>query len=119
MFIALTVFAAVCAPASGHHPNAVNAWNASAGKAADAACITPVENPLYESRIYAMTHLAIHDALNAIDHRSRPYAFDATAKRGASPDAAVAAAARDVLVALLSQILPQLPEGCRRGRRER
>ena len=46
-----------------------------------------------------MTHLAIHDALNAIDRRSRPYAFSAKAANGgASPEAAVAAAAHDVLV---------------------
>jgi hypothetical protein len=62
--------------------------------------------------MYAMAHLAIHDALNAIDRRSRPYAFDATAKRGASPDAAVAAAARDVLVALVRQIPAPFPPAC-------
>jgi hypothetical protein len=62
--------------------------------------------------MYAMTHLAIHDALNAIDRRSRPYAFNATAKRGASPDAAVAAAARDVLVALVGQISAPFPPAC-------
>jgi hypothetical protein len=62
--------------------------------------------------MYAMTHLAIHDALNAIDRRSRPYAFNATAKRGASPDAAVAAAAHDVLVALVGQISAPFPPAC-------
>ena len=49
-------------------------------------------------------HVAIHDALNAIDRRSRPYAFKTGAKPGASPDAAVAAAARNVLVPLLQQL---------------
>ena len=43
-----------------------------------------------------MMHVAIHDALNAIDRRFRPYTFDKRAEPGASPDAAVAAAARDV-----------------------
>ena len=62
--------------------------------------------------MYAMTHLAIHDAVNAIERRSRPYAFDGTAMRGASPDAAVAAAARDVLVPLLSQIPAPFPSTC-------
>jgi hypothetical protein len=51
------------------------------------------------SRILAMTHAAIHDALNAIDRRYRPYALDRLAEPGASPEAAVAAAAHDVLVA--------------------
>ena len=77
----------------------VTVWNANAGEAATAACIAPLDNPLHESRIYAMMHIAIHDAVNAIDRRSSPYAFDAQAEEGASPDAAVAAAARDVLVA--------------------
>ena len=72
--------------------------------AATAACLAPLNNPLHESRIYAMMHVAIHDALNAIDRRSRPYAFDAQAQAGASSDAAVAAAARDVLVALIAQL---------------
>ena len=34
MFIALTVFAAVCAPANAHQANAVTTWNANAGEAA-------------------------------------------------------------------------------------
>ena len=92
--------------------DAVTAWNASAGEAAIAACISPVDNPLHESRLYAMTHVAIHDALNAIDRRSRPYAFSARVKREASPAAAVAAAARDVLVPLLNQIPAPFPPAC-------
>jgi PAP2 superfamily len=102
---------ALAASANAHHPvraDAVTAWNANAGEAARAACITPTENPLHESRLYAMTHVAIHDALNAIDSRSDPYAFDGEAKRRTSPDAAVAAAARHVLVSLLRQ-LPVTP----------
>jgi hypothetical protein len=107
--------AAAAVPAGAHRTprsDAVSAWNANAGKAAIAACISPGDDPLHESRMYAMTHLAIHDALNAIDRRSRPYAFNATAKRGASPDAAVAAAARDVLVALVRQISAPFPPAC-------
>ena len=50
--------------------------NENAGIAATEACLAPLNNPLHESRIYAMMHVAIHDALNAIDRRSRPYAFD-------------------------------------------
>jgi hypothetical protein len=113
--LAATALAVVAAPAGAHRTprsDAVSAWNANAGKAAIAACISPGDDPLHESRMYAMTHLAIHDALNAIDRRSRPYAFDATAKRGASPDAAVAAAARDVLVALVRQISAPFPPAC-------
>lgn len=93
----------------GAESDAVIAWSANAGKAALAARIAPTDNPLHESRLYAMTHVAIHDALNAIDSRSEPYAFDGRARKGASADAATAAAARDVLVSLLPQI-PFPPE---------
>ncbi|NOT55351.1 MAG: vanadium-dependent haloperoxidase [Deltaproteobacteria bacterium] len=91
--------------------DAVTDWNANAGKAAIAACIAPLDNPLHESRIYGMTHIAIHDALNAIDRRSRPYVFVSQAPAGASTAAAVAAAARDVLVAVIGQ-LPLVPPSC-------
>lgn len=47
----------------------------------------------------AMAHVAMHDALNAIDRRYEPYAYDAVAPRGASAEAAVAAAAHGVLIA--------------------
>ncbi len=93
--------------------DAVTDWNANAGEAATAACIAPLNNPLHESRMYAMMHIAIHDALNAIDRRSRPYAFDMQAEPGASQDAAVAAAARDVLVPLIGQLpLEITPQAC-------
>jgi PAP2 superfamily len=111
-FIAAAVLATLTASASAHpsvRSDAVTDWNANAGDAAVAACISPIQNPLHESRMYAMTHVAIHDALNAIDRRSRPYAFSARVRRRASVDAAVAAAAREVLVALLSQ-LPAPPQ---------
>jgi hypothetical protein len=58
--------------------------------------------------MYAMMHIAIHDALNAIDRRSRPYAYDATALPGTSADAAVAAAAHKVLVTLIGALPSEL-----------
>jgi hypothetical protein len=98
--------AAFAASAGG---DAVTVWNANAGVAATKACIAPLDDPFHESRIYAMMHVAIHDALNAIDRRFRPYTFDRQAESGASPDAAVAAAARDVLIPLLGQLPRELP----------
>jgi hypothetical protein len=97
--------AAVAAPAGG---DAVTVWNANAGVAATKACVAPLDDPFHESRIYAMMHVAIHDALNAIDRRFHPYTFDRRVEPGASPDAAVAAAARDVLVPLLGQLPREL-----------
>ena len=104
---------ALAAPAaSAHHPrsDAVAVWNANAGKAAVAAGISPVGPSPAEARIYAMAHIAIHDALNAIDRRSRPYAYHGRARRHASLDAAVATAARNVLVPTLRQLVWLVPE---------
>jgi PAP2 superfamily len=91
--------------------NAVIAWNANAGEAVLAACSLGDYAP-QEARMYAMTHAAIHDALNGIDRRSRPYAARLIAAPGASPDAAVAAAARDVLVPVLGSLSFFLPAPC-------
>jgi hypothetical protein len=99
-------------PGPASSGDAVWAWNANAGEAALAACIAPTGNPLHESHLYAMTHVAIHDALNAIDRRYRPYAFFGHASRRASTDAAVATAARDVLVPVLGQIPAPFPPEC-------
>src|SRR5215475_12036660 len=80
-------------------PDAVIAWNANAGTAAVKACMNADvgNDPFHESRMYAMMHIAIHDALNAINPKYQSYAYDKKADPGASQDAAVAAAARDVL----------------------
>jgi len=94
----------------GASADVVTEWNAVAANAALAACIAPTDNPLHESRMYAMTHLAIHDALNAIDRRSRPYAFRGQAAAGTAIDAAVAAAAHRVMVTLIGQI--PFPPAC-------
>src|SRR6185295_9332737 len=93
--------------------DAVILWNANAGVAATKACIAPLDDPFHESRIYAMMHIAIHDALNAIDRKYQPYAYDKKADPGASPDAAVAAAAHDVLVPVIKQLPAELLKaGC-------
>jgi hypothetical protein len=70
------------------------------------------DDPLHESRMYAMTHLAIHDALNAIDRRYRQYGPPFPAAADSSVDAAVATAARDVLVAAVRKIPAPFPSSC-------
>ncbi len=112
--LAAAALATPAAPASAHHPartDAVATWNENAGKAAVAVCISPVGPSPAEARLYAMTHIAIHDALNAIHRRSQPYAYDGRA-RHASPDAAVAAAARDVLVPVLGEVVNLVGQEC-------
>jgi hypothetical protein len=106
--LAAAVFTSQTQAASAAGGDAVIVWNTNAGVAATKACIAPVDDPFHESRIYAMMHVAIHDALNAIERRFRPYTFDRQAEPGASPEAAVAAAARDVLVPLLRQLPHEL-----------
>jgi hypothetical protein len=80
--------------------NAVTHWNTNAEEV-----FRPTEglNPLAQSRTLAMMHAAIHDVLNAIDRRFQPYTPGLAPAPGASADAAVAAAARDVLIALVPE----------------
>ena len=59
-------------------------------------------NPLTESCIFAILHVAIHDAVNAVESRYEPYLpRSSPAPAGASVEAAIAGAAHDTLVALL------------------
>ena len=86
-------------------------WNAVALQAwtqLEATAQAPI-TPHYEARGLAMASGVIHDVLNAIDRRYEPYAYDAVQK-DASPDAAVAQAAHDVLVAD-SQLVSDYPLG--------
>ena len=80
------------------HVNAAVMWNAIATQA---FLPTQGSNPLGQSRTYAMLHAAIHDALNAIHQRYRPYTRGLASSGGASHDAAVAAAAYGILIALI------------------
>lgn len=70
------------------------------------------QNNVVISRTMTMMHLAIHDALNAIDRRYEPYLYvidrpfkphlyDGMEDPAATADAAIAAAARDVLVGVI------------------
>ena len=73
-------------------------WN----QVATDATIAAKTNPLAESRIFAILHVAIHDAVNAVDPRYEPYQpRTSPAPAGASAEAAIAGAAHATLVALL------------------
>ena len=90
--------------------DAVVLWNTNAGVVATKACMEAADNndPFHKSRMYAMMHIAMHDALNAIDRKYQSYAFDKKADAGTSPDAAVAAAAHDVLTKSITQLPAEL-----------
>jgi hypothetical protein len=66
----------------------------------DAAANPPGLPPVVDSRLLAMAFVAMHDVLNAIDRRYRPYLSDARSP-GADPGAAVASAVYTVLKAQL------------------
>ncbi len=61
----------------------VTKWNETATRVASDSGLSG--NPPFESRVYAMTHAAIHDALNAIDRRSHPYALHIPVRRALPP----------------------------------
>ena len=84
--------------------NAVMRANEAMGLAMIAACQSSIGNPFHESRAYAMAHLAIHDALNAIERKYPPYAYDKKAEAGTSANAAVASAAYYVMAPTTQEI---------------
>jgi hypothetical protein len=93
--------------------NYVQRWNKTAGSVALASCISPGNDPLHESRMYAMSSLAAHDALNAIDRRFESYALRGVRARDASAIAAVAAASRTALTSAVLELPEDLFAECR------
>jgi hypothetical protein len=77
--------------------DAVTDWNEVALRLHAAAGLPGVPR----TRVLAMMHVAVHDAINSIDRRADPYAFDMRAAETASAHAAVASAAYTVLSALV------------------
>jgi hypothetical protein len=74
--------------------NPVTHWSAVASE------VFPQQpGPILDGRAFAILHAAVHDAVNGVERRYQPYTADLAAP-GASLDAAVAAAARGVLMAL-------------------
>ena len=85
-------------------PNVVSYWNDIANKTVNgtaAVNVTPEEQrPTYQVDL-ATVHLAVYDAVTAIDGRYQPYAITpVSSSAGASMDAAASAAAYGVLHAL-------------------
>jgi hypothetical protein len=90
---------ALCGAATAQ--NAVTDWNAIAVTTAlnGNQKISPASSAPGGMSLYlAYTHLAVYDAVNAIDHRFQPYGAEISAPAGASVDAAVISAAYNTLV---------------------
>src|SRR5262245_59899209 len=86
--------------ASAANGETIPDWN---GVTANALETGRAGTGLAHSRVYAMVHGAMFDAVNAIDRRYHHYAADLKAPSGASPDAAAAVAAHAVLMDLYPQ----------------
>jgi hypothetical protein len=95
----------------------IGRWNAIAIQAG-----ATLERGTSEQRELAMMHIAIHDALGAIRPVYAPYAVKLHAHANASPEAAIAAAAHEVLVSTVPlqrdtldaeyrQALDDIPDG--------
>jgi hypothetical protein len=73
--------------------NPVADWDANALT----AILTAKKSPVVSFVYFAYVDVAMFDAVNSIDRRFKPFAVSVDAPRGASQDAAVIAAAHDVL----------------------
>ncbi len=109
------------APAAASSVNPVVQWNRTLLEIVRTPGMQPVT--VHPTRSFAILHAAIYDAVNAFDRTRTPYLVQVRrAPRATSQDAAAAAAAHDVLVALypslrarldaqLQQSLAQVPDG--------
>src|SRR5262245_58774449 len=97
-FAVFASFATLWSEAVSAASDPVSYWNTVAIQAG----ATAGQGSIPGSRTLAIVQIAIHDALNAIDSRYERYALTGTAPNGASPDAAIAAAARDALVGAIA-----------------
>ena len=91
----LSLAIALLLAASLNAQNVVVQWNAIASTA---IVTNAKEAPGASGVWFAYVHLAVYDAVNAIDHRFEPYVFEGKAHPGANKDAAVVAAAHRILV---------------------
>ena len=79
-------------------------WNARADAIATEKQILPAPH----SRALSMMHVAMFEAVNAIDRRYAPYKFALSADRSTSRETAAAVAAHDVLLSLYPDLKPEL-----------
>src|SRR5262245_44043956 len=103
ILLAATFVALVIQPVAQARADAVTDWNATA---VDATAMPP--NSILQSRVLAIVHGAIYDAVRAVYQKGDAYAVDLKAPPGTSIDAAIAAAAHGVLVRLAPAQRPTL-----------
>jgi hypothetical protein len=94
--IALGVAFAIGLSAHAVRAEVLSEWNGRADAIGAEKQLANVSN----ARGQAMMHLAVFEAVNAVERRYQPYRLDLNAPRGASKEAAAASAAYEVLFAL-------------------
>ncbi len=90
-------------------PEMVLTWNKAAIDVVTQtmqAIPNPPIPPFIESRYYAMVNIAMHDALNSIVPKYKRYALLNTRDKDADPNAAVAQAAYEIIVASFDHLNP-------------
>src|SRR5262245_35512876 len=102
---ALLASALVIQPPSQARADAVTDWNVIA---VNATAVPP--NAILQSRVLAIVHGAVYDAVRAVGQQGAAYAVDVKAPAGTSADAAVAASAHGVLVRLAPAQRPMLDD---------
>jgi hypothetical protein len=90
-------------PVAPARADVVTEWNVIA---LNATAVPP--NAILQSRVLAIVHGAVYDAVRAIDQKGAAYAVDLKAPAGTSVEAAVAAAAHGTLVRLAPTQRPTL-----------
>ena len=93
--LTLSFVIALLVAASLSAQNVVVQWNAIASTS---IITNGLEGSVASGVWLAYVHLAVFDAVNAIDHRFQPYVFTANPPAGANIDAAAIAAAYTILV---------------------
>jgi hypothetical protein len=96
--LAIWISGAVALSATAARGDVIMDWNAKA----DAIAVEKQLLNASNARGQAMLHIAMFEAVNAIDRRYAPYKLNLTADKITSREAAAAAAAYDVLLALHS-----------------
>ena len=93
--LTLSIVIALLIAASLSAQNVVVQWNAIASTT---IVTNAKESSVASGAWFAYVHLAVFDAVNAIDHRFQPYLYTTNPPAGANKDAAAVAAAYSVLV---------------------
>jgi hypothetical protein len=94
----------LAAPVTLARADVIMDWNAKADAIATEKQILPAPH----SRALSMMHVAMFEAVNAIDHRYAPYKFALSADRSTSREAAAAVAAHDVLLSIYPDLKQDL-----------